>query len=69
MEFVLEIVLNQLHRMNLVLGLTLGWAFDCGWIEKNPCNRTFNLLILHQQPKTNGFNGFPRILVAINRQI
>jgi hypothetical protein len=32
-------------------------------------NRTFNLLIFNQQPKTNGFNDFPSFLVVTNRQI
>jgi integrase len=24
--------------MRVVLSLTLGWAANCGWIEKNPCS-------------------------------
>ncbi len=23
----------------MVLGLTLGWAADCGWLLRNPCTR------------------------------
>ena len=29
-------------------------------------NRTINLLIFDQNPKTNGFNGFPSVLVVTN---
>jgi len=25
--------------MRVVLGLTLGWATSCGWLERNPCTR------------------------------
>jgi hypothetical protein len=32
-------------------------------------NRTYNLLILNQKPQTNGFNGFPSVLVVTSRQI
>jgi len=30
---------SSLRSMKVVLGLTLGWAFDCGWLNKNPCTR------------------------------
>jgi integrase len=30
---------SSLRSMRVVLGLTLGWANDCGWIAKNPCTR------------------------------
>lgn len=30
---------STLRSMRVVLGLTLGWASDCGWLEKNPCTR------------------------------
>jgi len=30
---------STLRSMRVVLGLTLGWANDCGWLEKNPCTR------------------------------
>jgi integrase len=30
---------STLRSMRVVLGLTLGWANNCGWIEKNPCTR------------------------------
>ena len=28
---------SALRSMRVVLSLTLGWAVNCGWIEKNPC--------------------------------
>jgi len=30
---------STLRSMRVVLGITLGWAADCGWLPKNPCNR------------------------------
>ncbi len=30
---------SALRSMRVVLSLTLGWASDCGWLEKNPCTR------------------------------
>jgi integrase len=30
---------STLRSMRVVLGLTLGWASNCGWLEKNPCTR------------------------------
>lgn len=30
---------SALRSMRVVLGLTLGWAKNCGWLEKNPCER------------------------------
>ena len=30
---------SSLRSMRVVLGMTLGWANDCGWIERNPCTR------------------------------
>jgi integrase len=30
---------STLRSMRVVLGLTLGWANNCGWLEKNPCTR------------------------------
>jgi integrase len=30
---------STLRSMRVVLGLTLGWANDCCWLEKNPCTR------------------------------
>jgi hypothetical protein len=30
---------RDLSSMRVVLGLTLGWANNCGWLEKNPCSR------------------------------
>jgi len=30
---------SSLRSMRVVLGLTLGWANDCGWLQKNPCTR------------------------------
>lgn len=30
---------GTLRSMRVVLGLTLGWANDCGWLDKNPCTR------------------------------
>jgi integrase len=30
---------SALRSMRVVLSLTLGWANDCGWLEKNPCTR------------------------------
>jgi integrase len=30
---------SALRSMRVTLGLTLGWATDCGWLEKNPCRR------------------------------
>jgi integrase len=30
---------STLRSMRVVLSLTLGWASDCGWLEKNPCTR------------------------------
>jgi len=30
---------SSLRSMRVVLGLTLGWAHDCGWLQKNPCAR------------------------------
>ncbi len=30
---------STLRSMRVVLGLTLGWAINCGWLEKNPCAR------------------------------
>jgi integrase len=30
---------STLRSMRAVLGLTLRWANNCGWLEKNPCTR------------------------------
>jgi integrase len=30
---------SALRSMRVVLSLTLGWASDCGWLEKTPCTR------------------------------
>ncbi len=30
---------SALRSMRVVISLTLGWASDCGWLEKNPCTR------------------------------
>lgn len=30
---------STLRSMRVVLGLTLGWANNCGWLERNPCIR------------------------------
>ena len=30
---------STLRSMRVVLGLTLGWATNCSWLEKNPCSR------------------------------
>jgi len=30
---------SALRSMRVVLSLTLGWASDCGWLDKNPCTR------------------------------
>jgi integrase len=30
---------STLRSMRVVLGLTLGWATNCNWLEKNPCSR------------------------------
>jgi integrase len=30
---------STLRSMRVVLGLTLGWAESCGWLEKNPCEK------------------------------
>lgn len=30
---------SALRSMRVVLGLTLGWAKNCGWLDKNPCER------------------------------
>ena len=30
---------STLRSMRVVLGLTLGWATNCGWLERNPCSR------------------------------
>jgi integrase len=30
---------SSLRSMKVVLGLTFGWACDCGWLSKNPCTR------------------------------
>jgi integrase len=30
---------SALRSMRVVLSLTLGWAKDCGWLDKNPCTR------------------------------
>jgi len=30
---------STLRSMRVVLGLTLGWATNCGWLERNPCTR------------------------------
>ena len=30
---------STLRSMRVVLSLTLGWARDCGWLDKNPCTR------------------------------
>lgn len=30
---------STLRSMRVVLGLALGWANNCGWLEKNPCTR------------------------------
>ncbi|HTZ97155.1 MAG TPA: hypothetical protein VMB18_12195 [Terriglobales bacterium] len=30
---------STLRSMKVVLGLTLGWASNCGWLERNPCTR------------------------------
>ena len=30
---------STLRSMRVVLGLTLGWAESCEWIEKNPCEK------------------------------
>ncbi len=30
---------STLRSMRVVLGLTLGWATNCGWLDKNPCTR------------------------------
>ena len=29
---------STLRSMRVVLGLTLGWATNCSWLEKNPCS-------------------------------
>jgi integrase len=30
---------STLRSMRVVLGLTLGWATNCSWLERNPCSR------------------------------
>lgn len=30
---------STLRSMRVVLGLTLGWAEACGWLERNPCTK------------------------------
>jgi integrase len=30
---------STLRSMRVVMSLTLGWAKDCGWLDKNPCTR------------------------------
>jgi excisionase family DNA binding protein len=30
---------STLRSMRVVLGLTLGWAEACGWLQKNPCTK------------------------------
>lgn len=30
---------SSLRSMKVVLGITFGWACDCGWLSKNPCER------------------------------
>jgi hypothetical protein len=30
---------STLRSMRIVLGLTLGWATNCSWLERNPCSR------------------------------
>jgi len=44
---------SALRSMRVVIGLTLGWASDCCWLERNPCTR----IKLPQQ--TGRQNGYP----------
>lgn len=48
---------SSLRSMKVVLGLTLGWANDCGWLERNPCTRV-------KLPRTVGGKTITRTVVT-----
>src|SRR5438105_4564395 len=48
---------STLRSMRVVLGLTLGWANNCSWLEKNPCTRV-------KLPKRTGGRRVTRMILT-----
>ena len=53
---------SSLRSMKVVLGLTFGWACDCGWLPKNPCTRL-------KLPRVTGGRKVIRVVLSVEQTL